>query len=223
MPNLQTAPTSPLVETNRPQEDYILLDSSSSMQDKWWSTLDAIQSYISILRTNRVTTHCTLDVFSGFDQLGYIARDCPLSDWTPMRDDPPGAFFGSTALYDAINLMCRTLRDRDPRNCAITICTDGEENGSRHTSHSQARALLDWCRAKGWSVTFIGCDFNNSSQARLLGASAQEAIGVQKSLLSSAARNLGQKRTNNILRGAPMHWSEDEQQQFGGYLAPPRS
>lgn len=222
MPNLTHRNPLP-EETHRPQEDYILLDSSGSMSGaKWDSSVAAIDAYVNELRTARLTDHITLDIFSGPSQLGNIERDCSLHDWVSLHSKPPRAFWGGTALYDAIALMCFTLRDRDPQNCVITIYTDGHEADSATTTLAQARALLDWCRAKGWGVRFIGCDFANHKQAALLGARPEHAIGVQRALMSEATRSLAQKRARNILTGASMDWSEDEQQQFGGYLAPPK-
>jgi hypothetical protein len=68
--------------------------------------------------------------------------------------DAPG-----TPLFDAINMMGRELQALNPPRCSIVIITDGDENGSRHTTADQARAILDWCRAQGWQVTFLGADF----------------------------------------------------------------
>jgi hypothetical protein len=96
--------------------------------------------------------------------------------------------------------------------------TDGDENGSRHTDHSQARAILDWCRAQGWQVTFLGADFNNSRQAKLLGATEQNSLGVQAQRLIDAGKVLGQKRARNALYGDDISFTDDEKRDFGGYL-----
>jgi len=110
------------------------------------------------------------------------------------------------------------LRDLDPPRCSIVIVTDGDENGSKYTDAEQARAFLDWCRAKGWQVTFIGADFNNSAQARLLGADARNSIGVTKARLLEAGKKLGEKRAAHALYGDDINFSEDERKDFGGYL-----
>jgi hypothetical protein len=46
----------PVPQVHRLQHDYILLDGSSSMQDKWWETLDAIQAYVDALKSNNVNS-----------------------------------------------------------------------------------------------------------------------------------------------------------------------
>jgi hypothetical protein len=202
------------------QVDYILLDGSSSMQDKWWDTLDAIQAYIDGVKAANIHSHCTVQVFDTND-LEYIARDCKIEDWVALRTEPIGAHWGMTPLYDAIAIMAARLRDLDPPRASVVIVTDGEENLSRFTDLPQAKAFLDWIRAKGWQVTFIGADFNNSDQAQALGANEHTSIGVEKRQLSNAAAALARKRARYGLYGDPMHYTDEERQQFGGYLGGP--
>jgi hypothetical protein len=123
-----------------------------------------------------------------------------------------------TPLYDAINLMVRRLAALDPPKCSIVIVTDGDDTASVSTNVTQARALLDWCRAKGWQVTFLGADFNNMHQAALLGADASNSIGVQKQKLLEAGKSLGEKRAKHAKFGDDINFSPEERKTFGGYL-----
>lgn len=198
-----------------PQLDYILLDGSSSMRTKWWETIGALENYVSVLKSRNIHSHGIIQVFDTRD-LDSEQRNSTLDTWGPLTDI--GAHWGMTPLYDAINLMGRKLKDLDPPRCAITIVTDGEENGSRHTNADQARAVLDWCRAKGWQVTFLGADFNNATQAKLLGADASNSVGVRKELLTQAGTSLGEKRVHHAQSGDDINFSEDERKNFGGYL-----
>ena len=202
------------------QYDYILLDGSSSMMSKWYETLSAIQSYVDAAKQGNVHSRVLLHVFDS-NNADYIAREAVISDWTNLRDDAIGSTWGSTPLYDAITLMGRRLRDLDPPRASIVIVTDGDENGSRFTNLTQAKSILDWCRAKGWQVTFIGADFNNSEQSRALGANEHTAIGVQQRKLTDAASALGRKRARYGLYGEGMDYTRDEQVQFGGFLSAP--
>lgn len=222
MNEVQTRSSLP-AETQLEQYDYVLLDGSGSMLSKWWDMLDAIDAYVGQLKTMGTKSHIHLSIFTDGDDLDMIARDQPIAAYVPLSQNPVGSTWGGTPLYDAINVMCRNLRNLDPKRASLVIVTDGGENGSKFTDQIQARAMLDWARAKGWSVTFIGCDFNNSNAAAALGASKSEAIGVQKKLLAEAARDLARKRHAYGVTGAPVHWSEEEQRQFGGYLAGPAS
>jgi hypothetical protein len=202
------------------QMDYILVDGSGSMQDKWWDTLDAIEAYVQGVKAANIQSHIILHSFDDV-ALELLHRDGPIENWVPLRQSPIGAYWGGTPLYDAISLMARKLRDLDPPRASIVIVTDGAENASKSTDLTQAKALLDWMRAKGWQITFIGADFSNSRQARALGANESSAIGVEKRRLTDATSALAKKRARYGLYGEAMHYSDDEKQQFGGYLNKP--
>lgn len=202
------------------QVDYILLDSSQSMQDKWWDTLDAIEAYVQGVKRENIKSHITLHTFDDI-ALDLIQRDVDIDQWVPLRDASIGSYWGSTPLYDAISLMASRLRDSDPPRASIVIVTDGAENSSKFTTLAQAKALLDWMRAKGWQVTFIGANFSNARQAALLGGDPNSAIGVEKRRLSDATSALAKKRARYGLYGEAMHYTDDEKQQFGGYLNKP--
>lgn len=195
-----------------PSLDYFLVDGSGSMQNKWWETLAALDGFLSTMKTASAASHGIVSVFSGRD-LQMIQRDSLLADWKPFCVEPLASTWHGTPLYDAINLMGCHLRDLAPTRCSIVIVTDGIETGST-TSSEQARAILDWCRALGWTVTFLGADFNNSSQAKLLGADSQNSLGVRLELISEAGKLLAKKR----LSGSDISFSDDEKLQFGGYL-----
>lgn len=205
------------------QYDDLVLDGSGSMQGMWWDMLQAIDGYVDQLRSNQVESHLRLSIFTSNGYIDLVARECALEAFVPLRDDPPGSHFLGTPLYDAINLAGRRFAKLMPARAALTILTDGEEQGSQSTSLTQAKAVLDWVRANGWQVTFIGCDFDNSSVAKALGASDQSAIGVAGARLGDAIKALADKRARYAKTGAPMHWSDDEKQRFGGYLAKPKN
>lgn len=195
-----------------PHLDYFLVDGSGSMQTKWWETLAALDNFTSILKSAHSTSHGIVSVFSGRD-IQMIQRDSLLTDWKPFAAEPLASTWAGTPLYDAINLMGRHLAELKPERCSIVIVTDGIETSSV-TSSVQALAVLDWCRAQGWGVTFFGADFNNAGQAKLLGADASNSIGVRRELLAEAGKLLAKKR----LSGDEISFSDDEKTKFGGYL-----
>lgn len=219
----EPAPHSAL-PTNQPEQyDYILLDGSGSMEGQlWWDSLQAIDSYVATLKSLNTKSHIHLSIFtSPKENIDLTARDCSIDDWVPLLQEPVGSHWRYTPLFDAIEVMCFKLSQLNPDRASLVIVTDGDENGSESCDEARARSLLDWARAKGWSVTFIGCDFNNSRIAKKLGATPSSAIGVQRHLLSEAAADLARKRHRYGLTGDPVHWTEDEQRQFGGLLAGP--
>jgi hypothetical protein len=201
------------------QLDFILLDGSSSMKSKWWEMLGAIDVFVSGLKEARINTRIRLDTFSSCG-LEVTSRDCPISEWKTFAEDPIGAEWGGTPLYDAIVIMGRNIRDLNPaKGATILIVTDGENTYNRFADLAQARAILEWLKDCGYNVIFFGCDFNNDSQARALGMTPSNTIGVQKTLLLEAAKSLAAKRAHNARTGADISFTEDERQQFGGFLS----
>ena len=203
-----------------PQLDYFLVDGSGSMIDKWWDFLATLDQFTTTLAGEGVTSHGIVTVFDS-NVLDDTQRDCEIGAWPKFVDQPLAAHWGSTPLYDAINLMGRALAEIQPQRARIVIVTDGQENGSRYTNIDEARGILDWCRAQGWQVTFIGCDFNNSQQARLLGANDTNSLGVSKAKLQDAGKLLGHKAARHARGGDDIEFSDDEKSTFGGYLAAP--
>lgn len=203
-----------------PQLDYILIDGSGSMMDKWFDTLAALDGFFDVLKSQNIASQGVVQVFDSHE-LDNLQRDSVIETWPQFTREPLTSSWGSTPLYDAINVMGRRLRDLDPPRASIVIVTDGYENGSKYTDATQARAILDWCRAKGWQVTFLGADFNNSAQAKLLGADARNSVGVRKMKLLEAGKALGEKRVRHALAGTEITFSDDEKENFGGYLTGP--
>lgn len=201
-----------------PQLDYLLVDGSSSMRDKWRQTLGALENFKSVLLAGGAHCHAILTVFDSYN-IQSVQKDGVLADWSSILEDPPLASWGSTPLFDAINVMGRHLRDLAPSRASIVIATDGEELGSKYTSAAQAKAILDWCRAQDWQVTFLGADFDNWSQAKLLGADASNSFGVRKELLEAAGTLIGKKRMEHYHSGKGIGFSTEEKLEFGGYLS----
>lgn len=215
--NTLTIRNNALSKLSTEQLDFILLDGSASMQSKWWDMLGAIDAYIAGLKTQMVKSHILLHVFDTHD-LKLEGRNTHIDTWKTFGEDPLGSHFGGTPLYDAIVIMGATIRDLNPARCAVTIVTDGDDTGNRFSDIHKARAVLDWLRAQGFTVTFIGCDFDNDRQARALGANASNSIGVRKELLTSAAQEYAKKRAHSARTGEDISFTDDEKQKFGGYL-----
>jgi len=209
--------TGPLTQTPESNDlDYLLVDGSASMQPKWWNFLTAGDVFLDESRKNGVKSHLVVHVFDTED-MEMIQRDEPLSTAKTFVEEPLGSHFGGTPLYDAIVLMGMRLKERNPSKASILIITAGDDLDSK-TKVDSAKRVLDWCRAKGWQVTFIGCDFNNDDQSKLLGADASNTIGVDRKLLNDAARNLATKRAAYSRDGENIGFTDDEKKKFGGYL-----
>lgn len=219
--DLQLAPTN--LTLSKKQYDDIVLDGSGSMMDQWWDMLAAIDGYVDQLKINQLDSHIRLSIFTSGEPeyMDLVARNCPIGEWVPLLQDPVGSCFNSTPLYDAIVLTGKRLAKLDPERASVLIVTDGQEAGSKYANLTQAKAVIDWMKAKGWQVTFIGCDFNNQKLAQQLGINPAAAIGVHKAQVNEAIRALADKRARHGKTGAPIHWTDDEKQEFGGYLNAP--
>lgn len=203
------------------QIDYILLDGSSSMSVIWDDSLRSAQAYIDGVAAAGIHTAVTFHMFSSGDLDNVPYYETPIRDLPSLIDYPPQQPHGMTPLYDAIALVGRRLRDLNPERASIVIITDGGEMGSTHTDIHQAKAIIEWMKAKGWQVTFLGADFNNSLLARELGLSDANAIGASVKALPDIAKALAAKRIRYSASGDDIEFSEDERQQFGGFLPPP--
>ena len=214
----QVQSASPTTPAPRKQRDYIILDGSSSMQGVKWNEIQvAIDQYVKTLAELGTESDIRFCVFSseGIDMLVY---DGPIAGWQPLQANMLQCPGGGTPLYDAINHAGLTARNEDPTVGSFCFATDGDENGSV-VPLAQAKAVIEWAKAKGWQITFLGCDFNNSQVMKELGLDPSEGVGVQRALLKDAMSELARKRHVHGLTGAPMHWSAEEQKQFGGYLS----
>lgn len=200
--------------------DFILMDGSGSMSDKWWPMLQAIDQYISELKGQQVSTHITLHVFDDTN-IALEQRNVGIAQWKTFAEEPIGAHFGTTPLYDAIVMMGRNIQKLNPdpsKGRRILIVTDGQDTGNLFADLNMAKNILDWLRNQGFQITFMGCDFNNSTQAKALGATPENSIGVRKEKLDEALKLLGQRAARHSRTGQDIHFSEDERKTFGGYL-----
>lgn len=199
-----------------PQLDYFLVDGSGSMKGKWWDCLAAMDGFFSTLRSANIASHGVVSVFDDTN-LQSIQRDSAISEWKTFNEDPIGATWGGTPLYDAVCAMGHHLRQLDPEVASIVIVTDGRETLSR-CSLEQARAVLDWCRGKGWQVTFLGADFDNTETCRRLGGTRENCLGITQAKLADAGKLLADKRVRHARSGGDIGFTSDEQSTFGGYL-----
>lgn len=196
--------------------DYVLIDGSGSMEPKWHNFITAADIMLDDIRKSGLKSRVIVHVFDSFD-IALIQRDGMIDTVAPLCSPPLMGHFGTTPLYDAINVMGRRLQAINPEKASLLVVTDGEENCSA-TDVVMARAVLDWCRARGWQVTFLGFDFDNAKQAEALGVDATCAIGVDGRKINDAARAFSGKRIRYGRTGAGIGFTDEEKTKFGGYL-----
>lgn len=82
---------------------------------------------------------------------------------------------GSTALYDAVNIACKTLSTKNPNmSYVVYVLTDGEENASRtvRTAETFRKMIQDYQKTDHWTFAFLVPDTNVDSFRRLTGVPA---------------------------------------------------
>jgi uncharacterized protein with von Willebrand factor type A (vWA) domain len=200
-------------KTTEVQKDYILLDRSGSMSDKWEETLSSINAYVHELAKNKVNTEVYLAVFDYQGALCYdvLRENVAPSDWKDLTVRETSAR-GMTPLFDSVARIVTQANKDGAEKAAIIIMTDGAENSSRETSVEQAKNLLEQCRKKGWSVVFLGADFNAFSQGSVLGASLSSTLTMKKGSYGVAMNAMATTRAMYGSGGAAtMSFSDEDQ------------
>lgn len=182
------------------QHDFVLLDRSGSMSDKWQETLSSINAYVKKLAEENVDTGVTLAVFDLHDGFDYhVIRDrITPKTWQPVTETD-AAPRGYTPLNDAIGKLVAQAKAGfngvQYDKVAIIIMTDGMENASTELSVAQAKALLDECRTKGWQVIFLGANYDNVAQAKSYGAQKAATLdSMPIAAMAGTMRSMGETR-----------------------------
>lgn len=199
------------------QHDFILLDRSGSMADKWHETLSSINAYVKQLAEENVETEVTLAVFDGRQGCDFevIRNKVAPNQWEDLSkaDASPR---GWTPLNDAIGELV-ALANKDTYDKAVlVIMTDGAENASKNLTLTQAKQLLDGCRAKGWQIIFLGADYDNAAEAASYGNMAAGTAQVSSDMLVRAMKNTASLRASYGLTGQSMSFSNKMKAEFKG-------
>jgi hypothetical protein len=193
------------------QHDFILLDRSGSMQDKWDESLSSINAYVKKLADDNVDTGVTLATFDYHDGFKFdVIRDRIIPKTWHTVTDKDATPRGMTPLNDATGRIVSLAEAGNYDKVAIIIMTDGLENHSREMTVDQAKAALDRCRAKNWQVIFLGANFDNAQQAASYGNAAHATVQVAKANLAGTMHQAANMRAAYASVGAPMAFTDEE-------------
>lgn len=158
--------------------EFILLDRSGSMTDKWSETLSSINAYVRALEKDVKITFAVFDHQSSF-QFDVLRHGVLSQDWSDVtaRDALPR---GYTPLFDAIGRIVALAEATADEKTVIVVLTDGQENQSFELTQAGAKAALDRCRQKNWQVVFLGADFDAFSQASSVGTRSAQTMNMTK-------------------------------------------
>jgi len=173
--------------------EYILLDRSGSMSNRWGEALSSINAYVEDAK-GKVKTKVTVATFdSQVDMIFDIIRDKQSAKkWEPLTDKDATPR-GMTPLFDAIGKVVTLAEGQDHKQTVIVVMTDGAENSSREVSQEAAKAALDRCRAKGWQVVFLGADFDAVRQGATVGVTMDSAINMTAGNYGATMRGVRHK------------------------------
>lgn len=200
------------------QHDFILLDRSGSMKTLWEEALGAVNSYVKKLAEDKIDTGVTLAVFDSPSQGGTMDfqtirnRIIP-STWHEVAttEVEPRGF---TPLNDATCQIVNLAKAGNYDKVAIIIMTDGAENASKEFTVTQAKLLLDQCRARGWQVIFLGANFDNAAQAASYGNSMRSTVQVARGNLQAATMSVNSARADYAATGATMEFTDEEKRRL---------
>lgn len=198
------------------QHDFILLDRSGSMMTLWAEALGSVNSYVTKLAEDKVDTGVTLAVFDqDIGKLDFkIVRDrITPPTWRKVIDSEVSPR-GGTPLSDAVGEIVKLAMAGNYEKVAIIIMTDGQENASRELSVTQAKLLLDQCRARDWQVIFLGANFDNARQATDYGTVSANTVSASTANLRATMTATASKRAAYGITGQSMNYSEDEKKAF---------
>lgn len=204
------------------QHDFILLDRSGSMSNKWEPTIGSINEYVKKLAEDNVDTGVTLATFdSAFDdkvQYDVIRDRITPKTWKDVSNKEVGPR-GGTPLNDAIGKIVAQanagFNGVQYEKVAIIIVTDGGENASEELTTTQAKQLLEDCRKKGWQVIFLGADYDNMAQAANYGNSAKATLASMPiAAMAGTMRATASARAVYGVTGQSINFTEEDKAQL---------
>jgi Mg-chelatase subunit ChlD len=196
------------------QHDFILLDRSGSMTDLWAEAIGSVNTYVRKLATNSIDTGVTLAAFDCEAQTSPMTFETIRDRITPstwrevsVTEVAPRGF---TPLNDAVGKIVALAKAGDYDKVAIIIMTDGQENSSKELTVTQAKLLLDQCRARGWQVIFLGANFDNAAQAASYGTHSRNTVAMGVGNFATATATMSNKRAAYGATGQAMGFSDAE-------------
>lgn len=163
----------------------IALDKSFSMMDRRAETIDAMNEYINVLKTDGQGE--IIATMIQFDSYGFGTGPANLEETyvnKPIADVPKIGTHnyrprGSTPLYDAIGHVISRVEEEDTGKddkVIVVIMTDGLENASRHHNKASIMELRDRKEADGWEFVYLGAGDQAWAGGQALGFRSSQTV-----------------------------------------------
>lgn len=191
----------------------MLLDSSGSMSETRWATIDGVKKFIDAQQEVAKKTCFSLFKFSNKVDLHQYVVPISKAELDPSFYIPDGG----TALYDAIGesmdmvgkrLGALAPEDR-PDKVIFVIVTDGEENSSdKFTRETIASIIVEQREKYNWEFVFLGANQDAIVSAKNVGINhtnsmqfMQNTKGIEAAF-ASVANNVAQYSAGATLNAA---------------------
>jgi hypothetical protein len=195
------------------QCDYILLDRSGSVNERWNEALNGVNTYIRKLAEAGGNTKITVAVFDhGYD---IVRKDVVPRSCVPITNADIAPRGSCRHLNDAIGKMVAQAKSDNPERATLLIMTYGAVDCFERLRPGQVRAMLTQCRLRGWHVLFLGIDYDIAALAKEYGASGRQFITSGKETIAPVMARLADKRAENVT----IEFSALEKQDAGKVLS----
>jgi hypothetical protein len=160
--------------------NLIILDESGSMQSIKKTIINGFNEVVKTIKSVALEypeQEHTITLMSFNEvRLNKILENMPISHLNEINENSylPDS---NTPLFDAmghgiLNLSRIIEKDNPPTyNVLVTILTDGEENASKEFNSTYIKSLVESCKEKNWTFTYIGANHDVKSFAARLSIS----------------------------------------------------
>ena len=204
------------METN----EYILIDRSGSMADRWDEALGAVNSYVQNLKKNEQKAILTVATFDN-GSYDIIRNKISLKDWKDISnaDATPR---GLTPLLDSLAKAIADAEAVNAEKTVIIVMTDGAENASKEVKKETVKASIERIQKKNWQIVFLGADFDAFDEAGGLGVPRSSVLIMKSGSYRAGINGLYKARTSFASSGSAVDFSEEDRakakgEQYGRY------
>lgn len=188
--------------------DFILLDHSGSMNEnrRWLNARSALNTYVKTLGRELIPTYVTVALFDSENPLNIIINERRPAAFRMLDGERPD---GGTPLYDAIHSYVSHIKAAtevaaaEAPDLSLIIITDGEDNESFRTADETAE-LLASLRALGWTILFLGLDYNATDDAATLRLPAGTFASFRSGSIETTMREVAARRAKSITNNTPL-------------------
>lgn len=192
--------------------DYILLDRSGSMANRWGEALSSVNAYVDELKKKKATGTITVATFDRHNGMQFdVIRDAVTIKAFKDITGKDAAPRGDTPLLDALVHTISLAEKANSEKTVIVVMTDGHENASTEVTKEIAKAAVERCKARNWQVLFLGADFDSFGEAVKVGVNYSQNLVMTSGNYGAGMRAVAEGRfAYASTANASMNFSEED-------------